>query len=70
MHICWSRGYYIGQVRGRGCRKYEDVTGKCRSVEGAIAKAARRYRNNHRLRVLFVDSSGWYGPNVMFEGKR
>lgn len=70
LHICWTRGYYIGQVRMPGCRKWHDVTGRCKTPESALSRAALKMRGMKRARVLFVDSSGWYEPNVVMEAKR
>jgi len=66
-HILIPRGHYIGQVRGMGCRRWQTVTGRCRSAESALSKAALKMRNHHRARVLFIDSSGWYEPNLVME---
>lgn len=38
--------------------------------EGGEARAALKMRGMKRARVLFVDSSGWYEPNVVMEAKR
>lgn len=70
LHICWSRGYYVGQVRYAGCRRWDEVTGRCKSAESALSKAALKMHDMKRARVLFVDSSGWYEPNVVMEAKR
>ena len=70
LHICYSRGHYIGQLRQHGYRRWKTVTGKCKSTEGAISAAAMVAKRGEwkRLRVLFIDSSGWYEPNHIFEG--
>jgi hypothetical protein len=72
LHICYARGHYIGQLRRCGYRRWKTVTGKCKSAESAIALAAKsaKRREWKRLRVLFIDSSGWYEPNLIFEGKQ
>lgn len=70
VHICRPRGYFVGQVRGYGCRRWEDVTGRCRSAEAALSKAVRVMRGKHRARALFVDTSGWYDPHVAMEASR
>jgi hypothetical protein len=72
LHICRAHGHYIGQVRRHGYRRWKTVTGKCESAENAISTAAQMARGNDwkRLRVLFIDSSGWYEPNLIFEGKK
>lgn len=72
LHICYSRGHYIGQLRRHGYRRWETVTGKCKNAEAAIVAAAKAAKGRawKRLRVLFIDSSGWYEPNHIFEGKQ
>lgn len=70
IHICWARGHYIGQVRKVGHRRWKTVTGKRRSAESALTAAASKMRDMKRARVLFIDSSGWYGPNVVMEAVR
>lgn len=72
IHILWSRGHYIGQVRRFGYRRWETVTHKCKTKEAAIAKAAMRRvgKDWHRLRVLFIDDNPYYEPNIVFEGKQ
>lgn len=71
LHICYSRGHYIGQLRRHGYRRWRTATGRCKSAEAAIACAARAAKRGEwkRLRVLFIDSSGWYEPNLIFEGR-
>ncbi len=70
LHVTRSNGYYLGQVRRAGFSKWDAVTGKCRTMERALEKAAKHFSGNFKLRVLFIDCSGWYEPAVMFEGKR
>lgn len=70
IHINQPRGYFIGQVSHYGARKWETVTGKCKSGGTALSKAALDKSGWFRIRVLFVDSSGWYGPHITFEGNR
>lgn len=70
LHICWSRGYYVGQVREAGYRRWTTATGRCKSAESALSKAALKMHDMKRARVLFVDSSGWYEPNIVMEAKR
>jgi len=67
VHICWSRGHYIGQVRPAGCRRWMTVTGKRDSPYSALSTAVKRMAGMKRARVLFIDSSGWYEPNVVME---
>lgn len=70
LHICRPRGYYLEQVRPAGARRWQNVTGRCKSAEAALARAALRMHQMKRARVLFVDSSGWYEPNIVMEAKR
>lgn len=72
VHILWSRGKYLGQLRRRGCRRWETVTRKCVSKEAAIARAASKAQGREwkRLRVLFIDDNPYYGASIVFEGKR
>ena len=70
IHINAPRGHYIGQVRRRGGRRWITVTGRCRTGESAMAKAAPKMRGMHRARVLFIDNSGWYEPTFVMECAR
>lgn len=71
VHILRARGYYIGQVRGEGCRNYRTVTGHCRNPYRALAAAVLKMtRSDKRARVLFIDRSGWYEPNLAMEARR
>ena len=71
IHINRPRGHCIGQICARGSRRWRTVTGRHRRPERALAAAVVHMRGNiGRARVLFVDSSGWYGPNVLMEAKR
>lgn len=70
VHILVARGHYIGQVRRAGARRWTTVTGGCRSAEGAMARAAAKMKGHLRARVLFIDNSGWYEPNVVMEARR
>lgn len=70
IHIYKPKGHFIGQVRHYGARKWKTVTGKCKSAEVAVSKAALDKSGWFRIRVLFVDSSGWYEPHITFEGSR
>lgn len=70
LHLNVARGYWIGQVRTAGCRKWDTVTGRCRSPESALSLAALSMKGRKRARALFVDISGWYDPHVSIEAKR
>lgn len=70
IHINRPRGYYIGQVRRAGYRRWDTVTGKCKSSESAMSKAALKMKGRKRARVLFCDYKGWYGATVVMEASR
>lgn len=71
VHVCIPHGHYIGQVRGRGCRKWQTVTGRCTKSESALSAALRKMHwSDHRARALFVDDSPYYEPSVVMEAKR
>lgn len=70
LHINWARGYYIGQVRSVGCRKWDTVTGRCQTAESALSRAALKMRHRKRARALFVDTTGYYDPHVSIEATR
>lgn len=67
LHICWAHGYYLGQVRRVGCRKWDTVTSKRKSAHHALAAAVLAGKGMKRARVLFIDGSGWYDPNIVME---
>lgn len=69
VHIHAPKGYYIGQVRLYGYRKWETVTGPCKSDTQAMARAVQHMTMNYkRARVLFI--ADWYEPNIVMECKR
>lgn len=71
IHIHAPKGYYTGQVRLIGHQKWECVTGKMRTAEGAMAAAVLHMTPEHkRARVLFITYDGWYEPNIVMECKR
>lgn len=71
IHINQPSGHYIGQVRYIGGKKWDTVTGRCKSAESATAKAVLKMKKDHfRARALFIDDSGWYGPTIVMEVKR
>lgn len=71
IHILRSRGHYIGQIRMYGHQKWETVTDKRDTAENAMAQAVLSMTEDHkRARVLFIDDSGWYEPNIVMECKR
>ena len=70
LHIHAPPGYYIGQVRASGARRWTTATGQCKTPEAALAKAALKMRGMKRARVIFVDHAGWYEPSVVMEASR
>ena len=71
VHILRASGHYVGQVRRRGARRWETVTGKRATAERALAGAVLEMKDCHnRARALFIDASGWYEPHVAMEAKR
>lgn len=70
IHINRPTGGYIGQVRRPYARRWETVTGRCKTGEAAMAKAAKKMAGKNRARVLFLDLYGWYAPVVVMECKR
>jgi len=70
IHINRPTGHYIGQVRAYGRQKWKTITEECSTMEHALACAAEWMHTQHRLRVLFIDDSGYYEPNIIFEGSR
>jgi hypothetical protein len=69
-HINIPSGHYIGQVRRLYARRWETVTGRCKSGETAMSKAAKKMLGKSHARVVFLDKSGWYEPVVVMECKR
>ena len=71
IHINIPRGYYIGQVRRYGAKRWRTVTGHCKTDKGAMERAvASMQRDDKRARVLFIDRSGWYEPTICMEASR
>jgi hypothetical protein len=71
IHISIARGHYIGQVRKEGHRRWQSVTTRRRATpEAALKDVARNMDGMKRGRVLFIDDSGWYEPNLVMEVNR
>lgn len=71
VHVLVARGHYIGQVRKHGHHLWETVEGQHTSPEKAMVAAVLKMTPDHkRARVLFVDDSGWYGPELRMECSR
>lgn len=74
VHILRTPGHYVGQVRLRGHRTWQTVTGRCGSSERALGKAVTKMTQSHkRARSVFVptgDSGAYYDPHVSMEACR
>lgn len=71
LHIHCPPHHFIGQVRGFGCRKWRTVTRNHASAESALSCAIDHMRqNDKRARVLLIDESGYYDPNLVMEAWR
>ena len=70
IHIHAPLGDYIGQVRGRGQRKWATVTGDCITAELAMSDAVLKMKDMNRARVLYTTRCGYYPPAVVMECKR
>lgn len=70
VHVYAPGGYYIGQVRKHGHRRWSTVTGKCRSGELAMSKAGAAMRGMKRARVLFITHCGYHEPLIVMECAR
>jgi hypothetical protein len=67
-HVHAPAGYYLGQIRGRGCRRWLTVTGQCSTATGAMSRATAKMRDDDkRARVLWITRDGWYEPNLVME---
>ncbi len=71
MHILRTSGYYLGQTRGYGCRRWRTVTHQCRTAERALALAVMRMTlHDKRARALYCptgDTGTYYSPEVSME---
>jgi hypothetical protein len=74
LHVLRTTGYYLGQVRGIGCRNWRSVTGQCKSATHALERALRLMReSDKRARVLYMptgENGSWYEPTVAMEARR
>jgi hypothetical protein len=71
IHIHRPTGHYIGQVRETGHRLWETVTKKnYASPESALKAISAKMHGMKRGRVLFIDDSGYYEPNIVIEVNR
>lgn len=70
IHIFAPRSYYIGQLRGIGCRRWRTMTGRCRSSNAALVRAVRKAsRDDKRVRTLLCSYNPYLEPLVYAEGK-
>lgn len=69
LHIHAPRGHFIGQVRPKGFRHWETVTGRRNDRGTCLRLAVTKMPFRGSIRVLFVDESGYYEPSVVFEGR-
>lgn len=71
IHIYAPAGYYLGQVRRRGARRWRTVTGRRKTMESAMAGATlKMHKHDLRARVLFCTVDGWHEPMVAMESKK
>ena len=71
IHIYSPPCYYLGQVRGRGCRRWRTVTGKSKSMKRAMCTAIKSMKeDDKRARVLLIATSGYYEPTVVMEASK
>lgn len=70
LHIHVQKGRYIGQVRKAGHRLWQTVTTEYETSEGALTVLSAKMEGMKRGRVLFIDDSGYYEPNIVMEINR
>lgn len=74
LHILRTRGYYISQVRGFGCRQWRTVGRRRADCTRAMSDALRSMRpRDKRARVLFCptgETGSYYDPTVSMELRR
>lgn len=69
--ICRPSGSYLAQIRLLGHRKWKTVSEHHASPESAMGAAMDCMTREHkRARVLFIDDSGYYEPNLVMEARR
>lgn len=66
IHILRSTGKYLAQWRGHGCRKWESAPCQRATRETAFADLCGRRKG--KVRVIFIDDSGWYESHEVFSG--
>lgn len=68
LHIHAPKGYYLGQLRGYGCRNWRTVIKTRNSWRHAMAGAVKKMSvDDKRARVIFCTDDGWYGPTLIIE---
>lgn len=70
VHINRPSGHFIGQIRKPYARRWQTVTGRCKSAGSAMGRAVERMHSVDHARVLFIDDSGWYEPHHVIEASR
>lgn len=71
LHIYQPPSYYLGQVRGTGCRKWRTVTGKSKSLTHAMCSAIKAMKHHDKCaRVLMVATTGYLEPEVVMEASK
>lgn len=66
IHVHAPKGKYYGQIKGRGCRKWETVIVTYNSAKFAMAGAVKRMKpDTKRFRVIFCCE--WYDPVLIME---
>ena len=69
LHVSTIKGLYIGQVKGHNKKNYETVTGRCKTMESALSKAAKFMHGNKYLRVLLIPDDFHNETLMIFKGK-
>lgn len=74
LHILRTCGYFIGQVRGIGCRRWRTVGRRRSAATRAMSDALRSMQpHDKRARVLFCptgETGSYYDPTVSMELRR
>ena len=71
LHINAPLHYFIGQVRGYGCRKWVTVTRPKKTGKQALAQAVMAMgQDDKRARALLIVKNGWYEPTVVMEANK
>lgn len=69
IHIHAPPGYYIGQTRRRGAKRWTTIGGHRKTEKAAMVAAVKAMgQDDKRARVLFC--AEWYEPHIMMELSR